>query len=72
MYAVPTPFGPNSAPSKIEDFFDDTLKATVLDGKTFNDGKVFEVDKHYGKKVFAHKVVRPKATQSTSPASARC
>ena len=57
MYAVPTPGGP----SKIEDFFDATIKATVVDRKTFNDGKDFEVDKHYGKKIFAHKVVRPRA-----------
>jgi len=33
----------------------------VLDGKTFNPGDGFDRDKHYSKKVFAHKVVRPKA-----------
>ena len=37
------------------------IKATVINGKTFNDGDGFDVDKHYGKKVFAHRVVRPKA-----------
>ena len=57
MYAVPTP----GADSKIEDFFDAKIKATMVDGKTFNDGKNFESDKHYGKTIFAHKVVRPKA-----------
>ena len=56
MYAVPTP----DKHSKIEDLFDPTIKATVLNGKTFNDGKNFEVDKHYGKVIFAHKVVRPR------------
>ena len=61
LYAVPTPLGAGSASSKIEDFFDATIKATVIDGKTFNDGDGFDVDKHYGKKVFAHRVVRPKA-----------
>ena len=57
MYAVPTP----GAGSTIEDFFDDTTKATVVGGKTFNDGKAFKRDQHYSKTVFAHKVVRPKA-----------
>ena len=57
MYAVPTP----GADSKIEDSFDDTIKATVVGGKTFNDGKGFKRDQHYSKKVFAHRVVRPKA-----------
>ncbi len=33
----------------------------MLDGKTFNPGDGFDRDKHYSKKVFAHKVVRPKA-----------
>ena len=35
MYAVPTP----GDPSKIEDFFDVTIKATRVNGKTFNDGE---------------------------------
>ena len=54
MYAVPTP----GDPSKIEDLFDATIKATVVDGKTFTDGKNFERDKH---SIFAHRVVRPRA-----------
>ena len=57
MYAVPTP----GDPSTIEDFFDATTKDTVSDGKTFNTGKDFDRDKHYGKMYFAHRVVRPKA-----------
>ncbi len=61
LYAVPTPLPAGTPSSKIEDLFDAATKATVLDGKTFNDGNGFDVDKHYGKKVFAHKVVRPKA-----------
>ena len=48
MYAVPTP----GAPSKIEDLFDATIKATMVNGKTFNDRKNLERDKHYGKKIF--------------------
>ena len=58
MYAVPTPGAP---PSKIEDCFDATIKATQIDGKTFNAGTNIKTDQHYSKKVFAHKVVRPKA-----------
>lgn len=61
LYAVPTPLPAGTTSSKIEDFFDAATKATVIDGKTFNDGNGFDVDKHYGKKVFAHKVIRPKA-----------
>ena len=57
MYAVPTP----GADSKIENFFDDTIKKTVVSGKTFNDGKGSKRDQHYSKKDFAHRVVRPKA-----------
>jgi RNA-directed DNA polymerase len=61
LYAVPTPFGPATTPSRIEDFFDASLKGTVIEGKTFNPDNDFDKDKHYSKKVFAHKVVRPKA-----------
>jgi retron-type reverse transcriptase len=61
LYAVPTPLGAAATPSKIEDFFDASIKAAVLDGKTFNPGDGFDRDKHYSKKVFAHRVVRPKA-----------
>ena len=61
LYAVPTPLGDNATPSNIEDRFGAAIKATVIDGKTFNPGDGFDRDKHYSKKVFAHKVVRPKA-----------
>jgi RNA-directed DNA polymerase len=61
LYSVPTPLGAAGAPSKIEDFFDATITATVIDGKTFNHGKGFDADRHFSKKVFAHKVIRPKA-----------
>jgi len=61
LYAVPTPLQAGTASSKIEDLFDAETKATMLDRKTFNDGNGFDVDKHYSKKVFAHKVIRPKA-----------
>ena len=59
MYAVPTPIPAGGATSKIEDFFGDAIKAAVIAGKTFNPGNKFDADRHYGKRVFAHKVVRP-------------
>ena len=48
-------------PQKLKTSFDATIKATVVNGKTFNAGKHFKWDKHYGKKIFAHRVVRPRA-----------
>jgi hypothetical protein len=60
-----------SEPSKIEDFFAVTTKAKVIDGKTFNDGNDFDVDKHSGKKVFAHRVMQPKADKFGFPDFAR-
>lgn len=61
MYAVPTPIPAGRAASNIEDCFDDAIKMTIVDGKIFNTGGNFDTDKHYGKRVFAHAVVRPKA-----------
>jgi RNA-directed DNA polymerase len=61
MYAVPTPLLNGATESKIEDFFDPPTRAVVIDGKTFNDKNKFDIEKHYGKKVFAHKVIRPQA-----------
>jgi hypothetical protein len=61
LFAVPTPLGPNAAPSAIEDLFEDPLKNAVVSGKTFNPGNALDPDKHYGKRVFAHRVVRPQA-----------
>jgi RNA-directed DNA polymerase len=61
LYVVPTPQGPNGEESKIEDLFGDAIRATVIGGKTFDAGNRMDSDTHYGKKVFAHKVVRPNA-----------
>ena len=61
LYAVPTPRLISAKDSKIEDFFDAATKATVIDGKTFVDKNTYDSTKHYGKKIFAHRVVRPKA-----------
>jgi RNA-directed DNA polymerase len=61
LYAVPTPLGLGGAASKIEDFFDLAIKATLLGGKLFSETNDFNADTHYGKRVFAHKVIRPRA-----------
>jgi RNA-directed DNA polymerase len=61
LYAVATPLEGEATTSTIEDFFDADVKATVLGEKRFHVGQDFDATKHYGKIVFAHKVVRPKA-----------
>jgi RNA-directed DNA polymerase len=61
LYAVPTPLLNGATSSKIEDFFDATIKRTVLGGKTFNDNNNFDITKHYGKRIFAEQVVQVKA-----------
>ena len=61
LYAVPTPLLNGVNPSKIEDFFDAALKTTQVRGKTFNDANGYNTATHYGKSIFAHEVVRPKA-----------
>jgi RNA-directed DNA polymerase len=61
LYALATPLPNGTTQSKIEDFFEAKLKATVIDNKTFNDQNQFDTSTQYGKSVFAHKVVRPSA-----------
>jgi RNA-directed DNA polymerase len=62
LYAVATPLTAGAAQSKIEDFFDATIKATKVNGKQFDDkNNSHETATHYGKKIFAHRVVRPNA-----------
>ncbi len=62
LYAVPTPPVKGKSESAIEDFFPAEVRATRVDGKTFNPAKEIDVDKEYGKSVFAQKVVRDRAT----------
>lgn len=59
LYLVPTPGTPGV--SKIEDCFDEATKATVIDGKTFDTGNSIDTSSHYGKKIFAHRVVAKRA-----------
>jgi len=61
LYVVATPLVGGARESKIEDFFDAAIKATVVGGKAFDDSNNFDSATHYGKKVFAHSVVRPNA-----------
>jgi retron-type reverse transcriptase len=62
LYALPVPCVPGATQSTIEDCFSPITKATLIDGKTFNPSNSgIDSDKHYGKKVFAHQVIRPKA-----------
>ena len=62
LYAVPTPLSGTQS-SKIEDFFEPSVKATVLDGKTFDDVDGFDTADHYGKKIFAEAVIRRHAAK---------
>lgn len=57
LYAVATP-RVEKKQSKIEDFFDATTTSIVMGGKTFNsENTTFENPNHYGKAIFAEKVV---------------
>lgn len=60
-YVVPTPLLNGVTESKIEDFFEASVRATVVGGKTFSDNNAFDTATQYGKKIFAYKVVRPNA-----------
>ena len=58
LYLVATP----RAPSEIEDLFDGTVRAIQIEGKTFkSEGKDFNPHQHYGKAVFARRVVAARA-----------
>jgi retron-type reverse transcriptase len=61
LYVVPTPLKAGQKESKIEDFFDAATKATVVGGKTFSDKNDADETKHYGKWIFAEKVIAPNA-----------
>lgn len=63
LYLVPTPLKPEAEGSTIEDFFDDSVKSIILEGKRFVGKDKFDAAMHYGKTVFAHKVVKPKASE---------
>lgn len=58
LYVVPTPLKPGATQSTIEDFFDAAIKSTIVGGKKFDAKGDSDTGTHYGKMVFAHKVVR--------------
>lgn len=58
LYLVATPLKPGEKESVIEDFFDNAIKSTIVGKKTFSLHDDFDPDAHYGKHVFAQKVVR--------------
>lgn len=58
LYMVATPLKHGMKQTMIEDFFDDEIKSIVVGGKAFNPENDFDTDTHYGKHVFAQKVVR--------------
>jgi len=61
LYVVPIPLPMGASAVKIEDLFDDTVKKTVVAGKSFDEKKSHQDHAFYGKTVFAHKVVKPNA-----------
>src|SRR3954447_3838870 len=61
LYALAVPLVSGATESMIEDCFDAPAKAITIDGKSFNDAKGIDTATQYGKKVFAHWVVRPRA-----------
>lgn len=61
LYVVPTPLREGQTESKIEDFFDDATRKVVVGGKTFSDNNNTDDTRHYGKWIFAEKVIVPHA-----------
>lgn len=60
VYIVFTPIAKDGDSSSIEDFFEPSLLATKIDGKSFNaNDKEFDIETEYSKYHFATKVVRP-------------
>lgn len=62
LYLVPTPLN-GKEKSMIEDFFDDAIKSEVVSGKKFDVMNDIDTETHYGKAVFAHKVVQANANK---------
>lgn len=63
FYIVPTPKKADGSDSKIEDFFDAKTLTTSIDGKTLDQSKDKDTSKHFGKVVFAFKIVQKGAAK---------
>lgn len=61
LYLVKVPEGSATGPREIEQLFQPELRATTLNGKSFDPKKEHADDRHYGKVVFAESVVRANA-----------
>jgi hypothetical protein len=61
LYLVSTPLKAGVPDSMIEDFFDATTLSEIVNGKKFSTDNDADINIFYGKKVFAHKVVKTKA-----------
>jgi RNA-directed DNA polymerase len=61
LYLIKTPISGSDNKSCPEDFFDPTVLASKLDGKTFNPDKEHEAPGEYGKVVFAERIILPQA-----------
>ena len=61
LYLMKTPLINKKSMTCIEDFFTEELRSTAVNGKNFSTDANFDVSTHYGKIVFAHKVIVPNA-----------
>lgn len=61
LYVVPTPLLAGQSTSMIEDFFDSKTNSVIINGKSFNPENNFDTTLHYGKHLFAEKVIKPNA-----------
>ena len=63
LYVVPTPLLGNATQSCIEDLFKEDALNEEIDGKTFTKANDFDTNKHYGKMIFANKIVKAKSAE---------
>lgn len=61
LYLVLTPLN-NGQPTEIEDMFDTKTKNTIISGKSLSLEKKIDERKHYGKEVFANRVIKANKT----------
>lgn len=62
LFIAPTPLLAGGLDSQMEDFFDATTKAVVINGKSFDPTNDYDTAAHYGKHIFAQKVVLANAS----------
>jgi RNA-directed DNA polymerase len=62
LYVILTPDVTGKTESAIEDLFDSATLAIPFEGKTFDANEKADKTKHFGKAVFAHRIVRRQAS----------